>query len=556
MARLTQNARAVAWSPDGTRIASALAGDFGLEVRPWDAQSERLLGPVFRRPGQVRSLCWSPDGRRLAANLWDTDSGSPGWWLCVWDPTSGERVYRVEHVADLTSIAYSRDGTKLATGGDEGIVRVFDAADGRERATLLTGSIHVGGLTFSHDGRRLDVAAWGRAEIRSFDPDRDPRGRGIPGWPVQISALTFDRDGLRVLGCDWISGGLLTSADPVDGTMAPERVLPVTNYRLWPRGDIAFSRDGTRLAAPTRRDPTVVGVWDVVVGRTVATMGGSGGQVTAVAFGHDGQSLASAAAGGPQGHTVVTLWHLPSNRPIRTFEAGPGRPRALAFSGDGRRLAAGGGDMGAPGFVTAWDAETGAVLGTLDRVGLIMSLAFHPDGVRLAVADYGGMKVHLWDLSAGTLITKPAPKQVSCVAFTPDGQRLAVLGFDGNVHLADARTGDDVLVLRGLGPPLGGGGYTPRIAFSPDGSRIAGQFPGSLNLWDLGPRPDRSAEPGAGDLAGWLRRSRALAEAGDSAGALAAAARAVAIPGGDASPWVEHAVSLYRRGESTGRRRP
>ena len=170
-----------------------------------------------------------------------------------------------------------------------------------------------------------------------------------------------------------------------------------------------------------------------------------------------------------------------------------------------------------------------------------------------------GMKVHLWDLAAGTLITKPGPMAVSCVAFTPDGKRLAALGYDGNVHLADARTGEEVLVLRGFGPPIGSGGYTPRMAFSPDGSRIAGHYLDLLNLWDLGPRWGLAAEPGAGDLAGWLRRSRALAEAGDAAGALAAAARAGAIPGGDASAWIEHAVSLYRRGDSSrcaGRHEP
>ncbi len=78
-------------------------------------------------------------------------------------------------------------------------------------------------------------------------------------------------------------------------------LLPVTNSRRWPRGDFAFSPDGRRLAAPTRRDPTVVGVWDVALGRPVATLRGSGGPVTAVAFGPDGRSLASAAPAGRRG---------------------------------------------------------------------------------------------------------------------------------------------------------------------------------------------------------------------------------------------------------------
>ena len=104
------------------------------------------------------------------------------------------------------------------------------------------------------------------------------------------------------------------------------------------------------------------------------------------------------------------------------------------------------------------------------------SLAFHPDGARLAVADYGGGKVHLWDIEAGTLITSPGPTSVSSVAFTPDGKRLAVLGYDGNVHLFDARTGDEMLVLHSFGPPPGSNGFTPRLAFSPDGSLLAAHY--------------------------------------------------------------------------------
>jgi WD40 repeat protein/tetratricopeptide (TPR) repeat protein len=535
----------VAWSPDGTRIAT---GGDGLEVRLWDARDGRLHQPVLRQPGRVHWLSWAPDSRRLAAGSFDDDQGPLHEGLSIWDTTSGARVLRVGQVRELRSVAFSPDGRRLAAGGAEGIVRVFDAADGRERAALFTGCLMVSGLAFSPDGRRLYAGGWGMGGVKVFDPARDPRGRGIPSWLEQLAALAFDRDGLRVLGVEWAAGAL-ASVDPFDDVVTVEQVLPVSDSHHWPRGDFAFSPDGGRLAAPTRRDGTVAGVWDLALGRPVTLLRGSGGSVTAVSFRPDGQALATAAAGGPNGRPIVTLWDLASGRAIRTFESGADPVQALAFSDDGRRFAAGGGKKGGPGWVTAWDAETGAVLGTLDRLGLVTSLAFHPDGARLAVADYAETRVHLWDLAAGTLISHPGPNYVSCVGFTLDGKRLAALGYDGNVHLADARTGEAVLVLRSFGPPPGPGAFTPRIAFSPDGSRIAGHYGIShtLNLWDLGPKAGLAAEPEPSDLAGWLRRSRALAEQGELEGAEAASARARTLEDGDPYPWIEHALALWRR---------
>jgi WD40 repeat protein/predicted Ser/Thr protein kinase len=488
-AQTVQTVHHLAWSPDGTRIALALDEKSGLEVRPWDARQERLDRPVFKQPGSVHSLCWSRDSHRLAA----ISDEAGAWRLSVWDATSGERVVRVEHVTELGSLAFSHDGTRLATGGKEGIVRVFDAANGRELAALFTGCVNVSGLAFSPDGRRLDAAGWGMGGIKVFDPARDPRGRGMIVSDVPLlAALTFDRQGERVLEVGWGHGGLAT-VDPVSGTARTDRVLPVTGSRRWPRGDFAFSRDGDRVAAPTRTDPAAVGVWDVASGHCVITIRGSGEPVTAIAFGPDGKLLAAASAGSPKARPIVTLWELASGKAIRTIEAGPDPVGAVAFSDDGRKLAAGGGPRsGAPGWVTAWDAETGVVLGDLDRVGLVKFLAFHPDGVRLAVADYGTARVHIWDIATAKLITNPGPTAVSCVGFTPDGKRLAALGYDGNVHLADSQTGEEVLVLRSFGPPPGSGGFTPRLAFSHDGSRLAANaldeaIWNRLNVWQLGP---------------------------------------------------------------------
>ena len=60
-------------------------------------------------------------------------------------------------------------------------MRVFDAADGRERAALFTGCTNVTGLAFSPDGRRLYAGGWGMGGVKVFDPARDPARPGHPG---------------------------------------------------------------------------------------------------------------------------------------------------------------------------------------------------------------------------------------------------------------------------------------------------------------------------------------------------------------------------------------
>jgi WD40 repeat protein/predicted Ser/Thr protein kinase len=494
-ARIAQKAHHLSWSPDGTQVALALDEKSGLEVHPWDPRQERLDKPVFKQPGAILSLTWSPDGHRLAAIAL---SDSNTWELAVWNTISGERVLRLEHVTELSTIAFSPDGTRLATGGKEGIVRLFDPANGQELAALFTGCVNVSGLAFSPDGRRLGAAGWGMGGIKVFDPARDPRGRGIAVPTVAlVAALAFDRQGQRVVEIEW-RRGTMASVDPITGTVRTERAIAVTDTPRWPRGDFAFSRDRALVAAPTQKDKTSIGVWDVASGQCIATIRGAGGPVTAVAFRADGKLLACAAASATGARPVVTVWDFASGSAIRTIEAGPDPVEALAFSDDGRKLAAGGGPpSSAPGWVTAWNAETGAVLGVLDRVGLVKFLAFHADGVRLAVADYWTAKVHIWDIAAGTVITNPGPRSVSCVGFTPDGKRLAALGYDGNVHLADSQTGEKVLVLRSFSPPPGSAGFTPRLAFSPDGSCLAANtYDLRLNVWELvWPISAMAAEP-------------------------------------------------------------
>ncbi len=240
-ASIPHDARWLAWSPDGTRIA--FAGASGLEIRPWDPNLDRPGEPVLRRPGFVESPFWFPDGRRLAGILRQDESNKEIEELWVWDSNTLDRVLRISAgVAQVKSVALSPDGTLLAAGGRMPLVRVFDAADGAERATFFNRAKESSALAFSADGRRLFSGSWGVKGVKVFDPARDPRGRSrIVGGFDQIGTLAFDRDGVRVLEIAWQSPPRLVYLDPIDGSVRSDLAPSVTNHRAWPRGDFALS---------------------------------------------------------------------------------------------------------------------------------------------------------------------------------------------------------------------------------------------------------------------------------------------------------------------------
>jgi WD40 repeat protein len=152
----------VAFSPDGTRLASA--GSDGT-IRLWDPLTRRQIGaPLTGVTYHVSSVDFSPDGRLLASA--DADGS-----IRLWDPSSGQLDGDplTGHGPMVNSVAFSPDGTRLASGGDDGTVRLWDLATRQQIGEPLTGHdvsdptgtrypANVSEIAFSPDGAQLASA--------------------------------------------------------------------------------------------------------------------------------------------------------------------------------------------------------------------------------------------------------------------------------------------------------------------------------------------------------------------------------------------------------------
>ena len=366
-----------------------------------------------------------------------------------WDVSVGTR---------LNCVALAPDGRTVATGGNDGVIHLFDTVTRAHRA-LRGHTDQVFGVDYSADGRWLASAGLDRT-VRIWNTTTGEATHVLGGMAEATHTVAFSPD------------SRLVAVGTYDGELRLWRMSDARELHAWKGHDAAvrglsFSPDGTEFASGDAAG--TVRFWNTETATVVGELRGSEGTLNGVAFSPDGKTL---AIGGSDG--ALRLFDVQERREAAVLRGHRGGIHRTHFSPDGKSLASAGND----GRVQLWDVATHTVRGTYLTKGEASEAVFSNDGSHLAVASSGELlQLFRTDTPASEAL-RSHESAVNVAVLAPDGRRMASADNDGRVLVRDTKTGKVLLLIEAHGGPASA------VALLPGGAGlVSAGGDGAVRLW-------------------------------------------------------------------------
>jgi WD40 repeat protein/predicted Ser/Thr protein kinase len=476
MPQAGQARRPITLSPDGARLVFSWGEGELTRIAVFDANSGKRTALCTGHRDFIWALRFSPDGSRIA-------SGGEDGTACVWDTGTGGLLATCRgHTSKVVSVAFSPDGERLVTTSSDATVRQWDAATGREAEPPYdrhTSEVVI--AVYSPDGHWVASAGNDRT-IRAWQATGRQDIAVLHGHAGGVCALAFAPNGRRLASVSRQTRLVATGDDTIRlwdvDPAATLRVLRGHTRYVYP---VAFSPDGHWLASGGWDN--TVRLWDAATGEPCATLPHPG-IVSSLAYGPDGRWLVT----GNYADDRLRIWDAASARVRKEIPVGVRTFRIVIVNPDGVRVAATIGDDRGNTSLRIYDVDSGEQLFSADGA----ALAYSPDGRWLAARPADGKTVLLLDARTHTTSAHfPGHERlVYWATFSPDSRRLASCSKDHTVRVWDIEDGL-CQVLRG---------HTDEVfaaAFHPDGTRLAtAGRDRAVWMWDLARGEEVARLPG------------------------------------------------------------
>jgi WD40 repeat protein len=500
----------VAWSPDGTRLASSATTDNDVHI--WDpvtGETELIIDMPTGITGNLLDMAlhvrWTPDGQRLLTITGDRYTlGSQDYDVLLWDAASGELISSVEvaneaepvsgelvagfgnHVSGWLADIAPQSG-RLATAGGDNAAVVWDDA-WQEPEVVLSGHTEgVNSVAWSPDESKLATASLD-GTARTWDTASGEALHTLEGHEGRVNLALWSPDGaqLATAGGDgslhiWNAedGDLVSSIQTEDGQVF----------------SLAWAPNGARIVSG--HEDGSLRIWEVASGSQMEVLRGPQGIVTDLKWSPVNDRLASAEGGG-----FARIWNAARSTAWRLYppqaeRGGDWTVQGASWTGDGRYLAMAGGDVfGAtdPPSFNIWDVQSNQLLmeNLNDALNYnALATEFSPDESALLYLGYeqwpdfsGLATAYVFDAQTGQIIQTFTPggdARIFGAAWSPDGTQVATSLMNGEWIIWDFETGEKIkTIVAGTDEA-----WVTDVEWSPDGSSVAAAF-SELDYWKAG----------------------------------------------------------------------
>ena len=471
------------FSPDNQRIVTA--GQDGKAIvwqRSEEAGDYQTLTEFLKHRGAINSAKFSPDGNLIA-------TGGADGRILLWNPDEVQPVdiaRRIDGLPDppapfqaltghekpVTSLAFSPDGLRLASGGEDNVVRLWDINAAKQIANLRGHTSYIRDCVFSPDGNHI-LSASRDEQIKLWNPATYGESLALgrnenAGHEAAVLAARFSADGTQIVTASRDRSARLWNAS--DQSLVQE----FSEGHQFLASSAVFYSDGQRLI--TSAGDGTTRIWNVASGTQIDELVGTG-RTAAIDVSPDGRWLAAAGT-----EYEVQVWDLDSKRLVAELAGHDEIVSAVCFAPDGRSLASG----DERGICRTWRLqqdrwEPDTVLKSHSRA--ITKLAFIPQG-RLISAS-GDKTCAQWNLETGeeilSLVLKH-PGWVNGLDVSNDGSQAITICDDGRIRLWSL---EDAKLLRTIEPAKNV--LFTSVDISPDGSLAAAACAAeaSVQMWQL-----------------------------------------------------------------------